>query len=96
MAHRDSDNQQDIRKHPQDTPLRCSPRMFRDFAESAVWQDMLELIEDRIELLRTELEAADDMEAIRYLQGQITELRAVSVYPQYLEERSQEERQTDE
>lgn len=70
--------------------------MFRDFAESAVWQDMLELIEDRIELLRTELEAADDMEAIRYLQGQITELRAVSVYPQYLEERSQEERQTDE
>lgn len=91
MAHSD-DYIKDVNKHPQDKALRCSAQTFKDFERNSAWLDMVDLINDRIDILRTELEASDSMEDIRFLQGQVTELRAMSVYPQYLQERAEEEK----
>lgn len=83
-------------KHTQpDRPLRCSSVRFEEFQTNAVWLDIQDLIDDRIELLRNELEASETLEETRELQGRIAELRDMRSYPEYLSKWADIEKQNE-
>lgn len=58
-------------RHPDDEPLNSSINEVENLTETHVWEDMEQLIEDRIELLTQALVQAEDEEDIRRLQGEI-------------------------
>lgn len=78
-----------------DKPLRCSSGRFEEFKGNAVWLDITDLINDRIEVLRNELEGAQTLEETRELQGRLAELRDMSLYPDYLSKWAEVENQNE-
>lgn len=78
-----------------DRPLRCSPAKFSEFQSNAIWLDIQDLIDDRVEVLRTELESAETLEETRELQGRLAELRDMRLYPEYLSKWAQIEQENE-
>lgn len=76
-----------------DVPLRATPHMYKEFQKSAIYHDIMNLVEDRISLLQSDLEGAETIEEVRDLQGRIAELRSVLAYPEYLAQRAEMERE---
>ena len=76
--------EREVKYKSPDKPLRCSSARFEEFQSNSIWLDIQDLIDDRIEIIRNELEASETLEETRELQGRISELRDMKLYPDYL------------
>jgi len=61
----------------QEIPLKSSPADVINFSKSNLWEDMTTLIVERIDFLHEQLETATEYSEIRYVQGQLSTLRAM-------------------
>lgn len=68
----------------QEAPLSSRPSDVRSFASSLLWDDICTLLTERIDFLHEQLETETDFNTIRYLQGQLSTLRAMLEMPEKL------------
>lgn len=82
--------------HPDDFPLKGSPREYESFIDSGIWFDMKETIDDRIEILTSMLLRVDTIEDLRAIQSEIKTLDDMKELPEYLMQHAKLEQETKE
>lgn len=80
-------------RHPDDAELKSSPNEVKNVLETHVWDDIEQLIEERLERLTDSLIRAEEEKKIRRIQGEIQGWRAVKDLPdiliQYLQQQNE-------
>lgn len=78
----------------QEQPLLSREADVKSFASSVLWDDICTLLTERIDFLHSELEKEVDFNTVRYLQGQLSTLRAMLEIPEKLLSAVVEQKQT--
>lgn len=73
-----------IAPHPDDEELFSSVNDVNNLQETQVWQDMMQLADDRREVLRMALVEARDYERIRRIQESIKAWEDIKLLPELL------------
>lgn len=74
--------------HDLDPELNASPAMYKEFIESAVWQDMERFLTDRMEIVRDDLIHAADATDFRALQQEAKAIKIMIRLPHFLREQA--------